>query len=155
MPVVMVVLGSALAGAVVAGLLAWRLPNFDPAAPLFPVSSPPAYAKDVASQIGLFSTLGMAEDHNGLSNGRFDEKAYLSQSGQLYIEATAAALGKVYCFGPTFRAEVLGFEKCRRSFASTRSKNRSIGQRETFAIKKITNRIDNLRANFHNRVLSL
>jgi asparaginyl-tRNA synthetase len=34
-----------------------------------------------------------------------DEKAYLTQSGQLYIEATAAALGKVYCFGPTFRAE--------------------------------------------------
>ncbi len=31
--------------------------------------------------------------------------AYLTQSGQLYIEATAAALGKVYCFGPTFRAE--------------------------------------------------
>ncbi len=35
----------------------------------------------------------------------FDEKAYLTQSGQLYSEATAAALGKVYCFGPTFRAE--------------------------------------------------
>ncbi len=35
----------------------------------------------------------------------FDEKAYLTQSGQLYNEATAAALGKVYCFGPTFRAE--------------------------------------------------
>lgn len=35
----------------------------------------------------------------------FDEKAYLSQSGQLYMEATAAAFGKVYCFGPTFRAE--------------------------------------------------
>ncbi|MCB0351780.1 MAG: asparagine--tRNA ligase, partial [Bdellovibrionales bacterium] len=35
----------------------------------------------------------------------FDDKAYLSQSGQLYMEATAAALGKVYCFGPTFRAE--------------------------------------------------
>jgi asparaginyl-tRNA synthetase len=35
----------------------------------------------------------------------FEEKAYLSQSGQLYMEATAAALGKVYCFGPTFRAE--------------------------------------------------
>src|SRR5688572_8810778 len=32
------------------------------------------------------------------------EKAYLTQSGQLYNEATAAALGKVYCFGPTFRA---------------------------------------------------
>lgn len=35
----------------------------------------------------------------------FDEQAYLSQSGQLYMEATAAAMGKVYCFGPTFRAE--------------------------------------------------
>lgn len=34
-----------------------------------------------------------------------EEKAYLTQSGQLYVEATAAALGKVYCFGPTFRAE--------------------------------------------------
>jgi asparaginyl-tRNA synthetase len=34
-----------------------------------------------------------------------DEKAYLTQSGQLYNEATAAAFGKVYCFGPTFRAE--------------------------------------------------
>jgi asparaginyl-tRNA synthetase len=34
-----------------------------------------------------------------------DEKAYLTQSGQLYIEATAMALGKVYTFGPTFRAE--------------------------------------------------
>ncbi len=34
-----------------------------------------------------------------------DDKAYLSQSGQLYNEATAAAFGKVYCFGPTFRAE--------------------------------------------------
>jgi asparaginyl-tRNA synthetase len=34
-----------------------------------------------------------------------DEKAYLTQSGQLYVEALAAALGKVYCFGPTFRAE--------------------------------------------------
>src|SRR5438132_8520849 len=32
-------------------------------------------------------------------------KAYLAQTGQLYVEAAAAALGKVYCFGPTFRAE--------------------------------------------------
>jgi asparaginyl-tRNA synthetase len=35
----------------------------------------------------------------------FDEQAYLTQSGQLYVEATAMALGKVYSFGPTFRAE--------------------------------------------------
>ena len=35
----------------------------------------------------------------------FGEKAYLTQSGQLYNEATAMAFGKTYCFGPTFRAE--------------------------------------------------
>jgi predicted AlkP superfamily phosphohydrolase/phosphomutase len=51
--------------------------NFDPAAPMFPVSSPADYAKELSEQIGLFSTLGMAEDHNGLNNGRLDESAYL------------------------------------------------------------------------------
>ena len=35
----------------------------------------------------------------------FGEKAFLSQSGQLYLEPAAAAFGRVYCFGPTFRAE--------------------------------------------------
>ncbi|HSO22148.1 MAG TPA: asparagine--tRNA ligase [Chondromyces sp.] len=35
----------------------------------------------------------------------FGDTAFLSQSGQLYLEPAAAALGKVYCFGPTFRAE--------------------------------------------------
>jgi asparaginyl-tRNA synthetase len=35
----------------------------------------------------------------------FDDKAYLTQSGQLYLEATAMALGRVYWIGPTFRAE--------------------------------------------------
>ena len=35
----------------------------------------------------------------------FDSQAYLTQSGQLYMEAGAMAFGKVYCFGPTFRAE--------------------------------------------------
>jgi predicted AlkP superfamily phosphohydrolase/phosphomutase len=53
--------------------------NFDPAAPMFPVCSPPGYAKELGDQIGLFSTLGMAEDHNGLNNGRLDEAAYLAQ----------------------------------------------------------------------------
>jgi len=37
--------------------------------------------------------------------GYFDRKAFLTQSGQLYAEASAMAFGKVYCFGPTFRAE--------------------------------------------------
>ncbi|MFN8576199.1 MAG: asparagine--tRNA ligase [Candidatus Sericytochromatia bacterium] len=35
----------------------------------------------------------------------FEDKAYLTQSGQLYMEAAALAMGKVYCFGPTFRSE--------------------------------------------------
>lgn len=37
--------------------------------------------------------------------GYFEDKAYLTQSGQLYNEAAALAVGKTYCFGPTFRAE--------------------------------------------------
>jgi predicted AlkP superfamily phosphohydrolase/phosphomutase len=51
--------------------------NFDPTAPLFPVSYPADYAKELSENIGLFSTLGMAEDHNGLNNGRLDETAYM------------------------------------------------------------------------------
>jgi len=51
--------------------------NFDPGAPMFPVSSPGEYAKELADSFGLFATLGMAEDHNGLNNGRFDETAFL------------------------------------------------------------------------------
>ena len=53
--------------------------NFDPCAPMFPVTFPAEYAKEVNEHIGLFSTLGMAEDHNGLNNGRLDELAYLEQ----------------------------------------------------------------------------
>lgn len=55
--------------------------NFDPSAPLpmYPVSSPGEYAKELAEVLGPFSTLGMAEDHTGLNNGRFDEAAYLAQ----------------------------------------------------------------------------
>jgi len=46
----------------------------------------------------------------------FGDPAYLTQSGQLYIEATALALGKVYSFGPTFRAEK---SKTRRHLTSS------------------------------------
>ena len=53
--------------------------NFDPAAPMFPVSTPTDYARELSEKVGLFSTLGMAEDHNGLNNGRLDEAAYLEQ----------------------------------------------------------------------------
>jgi asparaginyl-tRNA synthetase len=51
---------------------------------------------------------GSIGEHAGtlFSTEYFDlGKAYLAQTGQLYVEAAAAALGRVYCFGPTFRAE--------------------------------------------------
>jgi predicted AlkP superfamily phosphohydrolase/phosphomutase len=53
--------------------------NFDPCNPLFPVSDPPEYAKELSGKIGTFYTTGMVEDHGGLNNGRFDESAFLSQ----------------------------------------------------------------------------
>jgi predicted AlkP superfamily phosphohydrolase/phosphomutase len=53
--------------------------NFDADAPLFPISSPPEYAKELSAQIGTFYTTGMVEDHNGLNNGRFGEEAFLAQ----------------------------------------------------------------------------
>ncbi|ACV58650.1 asparagine--tRNA ligase [Alicyclobacillus acidocaldarius] len=51
-------------------------------------------------------TPASCEDTTELFETRyFDDTAYLTQSGQLYMEAAAMALGKVYCFGPCFRAE--------------------------------------------------
>ena len=60
--------------------------NFDPTAPLFPVTSPADYGRELAEQIGLFSTLGMAEDHGGLNNGRLDEAAFLAQCDLVLAE---------------------------------------------------------------------
>ena len=60
----------------------------------FTLVDTPILTKAVGERSGLFAT------------EYFDEgKAYLAQTGQLYGEAAAAALGKIYCFGPTFRAE--------------------------------------------------
>jgi len=54
--------------------------NFDPnVMSLYPISSPPEYAKELAKKLGTFYTTGMVEDHTGLNNGRFDESAYLQQ----------------------------------------------------------------------------
>lgn len=60
--------------------------NFDPTAPLFPVSAPAEYARELADEIGAFSTLGMAEDHTALNNGRIDEAAYLAQCALVLAE---------------------------------------------------------------------
>jgi predicted AlkP superfamily phosphohydrolase/phosphomutase len=60
--------------------------NFDPAAPLFPISFPADYGKTLSESIGLFSTVGMAEDHTGHNNGRFDEMAYKAQCELVFKE---------------------------------------------------------------------
>jgi predicted AlkP superfamily phosphohydrolase/phosphomutase len=60
--------------------------NFDPAAPLFPVSAPATYARELSEKIGLFSTLGMAEDHNGHNNERFDAADYWAQCALVFEE---------------------------------------------------------------------
>jgi len=60
--------------------------NFDPVAPIFPIAAPNEYAKELAGEIGAFSTLGMAEDHTALNNGRIDEAAYLAQCSLVLAE---------------------------------------------------------------------
>ena len=60
--------------------------NFDPGAPMFPISSPWEYGAELQREVGTFYTTGMVEDHTGLSNGRIDESAYLDQCEQVLRE---------------------------------------------------------------------
>lgn len=53
--------------------------NFDPDAPLFPISSPPEYAKELQARVGVYYTAGMAEEDAGLKNRRLTEAAFLQQ----------------------------------------------------------------------------
>jgi len=72
--------------------------NFDPAAPLFPVSYPADYGKTLSETIGLFATLGMAEDHGGHNNGRFDEEAFAAQCDLVFREREAMAMHELQRF---------------------------------------------------------
>src|SRR5262249_26798316 len=63
--------------------------NFDPSAPLFPISAPDIYADELAEALGPFHTTGMVEDHAGLSNARFDETAFLDQCETAWREREA------------------------------------------------------------------
>ena len=60
--------------------------NFDPEKPMFPISVPPEYAQELQTELGPYHTLGMAEDHDGLNNGRFAEDAYLQQCADVLRE---------------------------------------------------------------------
>jgi predicted AlkP superfamily phosphohydrolase/phosphomutase len=63
--------------------------NFDPAAPMFPISAPWDYADELSRKVGTYYTTGMVEDHTGLSNGRFGESAYLDQCNDVVRERRA------------------------------------------------------------------
>ncbi|MEO6808044.1 MAG: alkaline phosphatase family protein, partial [Isosphaeraceae bacterium] len=83
--------------------------NFDPEQPLFPISSPSGFARELADEIGLFHTTGMVEDHTGLNNERIDESAFLSQCDDAWQEREAMMLleldrfdqGLFYCLFDT------------------------------------------------------
>lgn len=60
--------------------------NFDPTAPMFPISHPWEYSTELAKTLGSYYTTGMVEDHTGLSNERFSEEAYLAQCDDVMRE---------------------------------------------------------------------
>jgi predicted AlkP superfamily phosphohydrolase/phosphomutase len=66
--------------------------NFDPEAPLFPISYPQQYAAELSAKLGTFYTTGMVEDHGGLNNDRLDEAAYLDQCESVLRERRAMML---------------------------------------------------------------
>lgn len=69
--------------------------NFDPAKPMFPISSPPDYAKDLESRLGAYYTTGMVEDHGALNNGRIDEDAFLNQCSLVMNERERMLTGEL------------------------------------------------------------
>ena len=76
--------------------------NFDPDAPMFPLSSPPEYARELAEKIGTFYTTGMVEDHGGLNNRRFGEVAYLAQCEDVLRERERMMLFELDRFNEGF-----------------------------------------------------
>lgn len=63
--------------------------NFDPAAPMFPISHPFDYVRELSDEIGHFYTTGMVEDHTGLNNERLSEEAFLKQCDDVWNERAA------------------------------------------------------------------
>ena len=83
--------------------------HFDPDAPLFPISHPWDYAGELRRALGPYATLGLAEEHNGLTNGRFSEEAYLAQCldilherrAMMHYELSRHEAGLFYCLFAT------------------------------------------------------
>ncbi len=66
--------------------------QFDPEQPMFPISTPRAFAEELANDLGPYATAGMIEDHVGLSNGRFGEDAFLAQADDIWRERAGMML---------------------------------------------------------------
>lgn len=76
--------------------------NFDPQAPLFPISYPGEFAAELENRLGSFYTAGMAEDHDGLINERFDEYAFLEQCAIVLRERRRMLLSELDRFEEGF-----------------------------------------------------
>lgn len=83
--------------------------NYDPTAPVFPISHPWEYSTELSRTLGTYYTAGMVEDHTGLSNERFSEEAYLAQCDDvmrerermLHFELDRFREGFLYCLFDT------------------------------------------------------
>lgn len=76
--------------------------NFDPDAPMFPISSPPEYAGKLGERIGLYYTTGMVEDTTGLNNERISEDAFLSQCDLAWRDRESMMLAELESFDEGF-----------------------------------------------------
>jgi len=83
--------------------------HFDPETPAFPISHPWDYAGELQRSIGPFATLGLAEEHNGLTNGRFDESTFWNhcldimheRRAMMHLELERHDRGLFYCLFAT------------------------------------------------------
>ena len=83
--------------------------NFDPDAPLFAISHPAEYARELCESLGPYYTTGMVEDHTGLNNERLSEEAFLQQCEEVWNERAGMMLhelgrlreGLFYCLFDT------------------------------------------------------
>ncbi len=76
--------------------------NFDPEGPLFPVSHPHDYARELEQALGGLYTTGMVEDHSGLENGRLEEGAFLAQCDDVWRERQGMLLYELQRFREGF-----------------------------------------------------
>lgn len=72
--------------------------NFDPINPVYPISSPKGYAKELANKYGLFSTLGLPHDVWALEENIFDERSFLSNADDIFNQRNAIILGELATF---------------------------------------------------------